>query len=381
MPDFKQLPVSIRNLRARLQVLQRPTVWGSAAVLLLAIFFLAEYWGDPKQYASADRSSNYTRPNPLRPTALDPYSSDGADFGNLPGLSNNFASPSQPSGTRPTNPNAQTGSTRSNLFQSPSSLDSSLSKQPENALDPVLSSLDSADRNSSSTAPGLLDDLGAGSSASAGTSSRQGGNSAIANPLQSALDRYGSSTGNSATGDSATSNTLGDRLTNPSQVAPYSSPNSSVGQPGTEQSSTSPSPAGRSFSQFSSGQSFAQPYIPQNSPPPGTTGYVVPPAFRTAPTGNEGNSSSSGLGFSGFSNSQPVPGAATPQFAPSRQTQGYGYTSSGSSSNSGYSSTPSGTPSGTQYQSPQSSTSSFSVPRATPGRYIGGGEINTFSNP
>jgi hypothetical protein len=112
-------------------------------------------------------------------------------------------------------------------------------------------------------------------------------------------------------------------------------------------------------------------FTPQLSPFPGTTGYTLPPTLRTSTPDVSPSSSSSNL--------QPIPGQITPQAAPA--VPGQFYTNGRSSyPDTGHSTAypnaqPSLAPSSQPIPSP------FSVPRSVPGRSIGGGQINTFSNP
>ena len=77
MPASK-LPASIRYLKARLNVLKRPSVWGSAFIVLVSLIVLAEAWNNPERLTLGDdgTSTNLAEPtSPPEPTALDPLSS------------------------------------------------------------------------------------------------------------------------------------------------------------------------------------------------------------------------------------------------------------------------------------------------------------------
>jgi hypothetical protein len=133
--------------------------------------------------------------------------------------------------------------------------------------------------------------------------------------------------------------------------------------------------SGSSFNQSLTGQSAQpsgyqagyQPYVPQTSPAAGTTGYTVPPAFRTT-------TNTSGFGA--------APSSAVPiapaQPAPAAYGNPPSYDASGSTSDYRSPRPSFSTPSDS---AAQSQPAPFSVPRTPPGRYIGGGQINTFSNP
>ena len=65
MPISHNLPASLRYLKARLWILKRPMVWGSATVLVLAAFFIYEFWNHPEWLLVDDalRSSTPSREN------------------------------------------------------------------------------------------------------------------------------------------------------------------------------------------------------------------------------------------------------------------------------------------------------------------------------
>ncbi|MCY7283921.1 MAG: hypothetical protein LH679_10875, partial [Cyanobacteria bacterium CAN_BIN43] len=176
----------------------------------------------------------------------------------------------------------------------------------------------------------------------------------IVNPLQSALDRYSS-------------------IPNPSPTSPAQSLAQSLGADssrGSEPRSTEEPISQDSWRQpESSLQNLPSPqFTPQLSPFPGTTGYTLPPTLRPSLT-------SVGSSFSGGS-LQPIPGQIAPQTAPTVPRQFY---------DDGQPSYPNGQAAYPRVQSSSVSASPtpapFSVPHAAPGRSIGGGQINTFSNP
>lgn len=113
---------------------------------------------------------------------------------------------------------------------------------------------------------------------------------------------------------------------------------------------------------------YASPTLPQQSPPPGTTGYTPPASLGlTQPTGTN-----TGAGT--------VPSAAGVPSVPSAASSNLnlGVPDVDVSGGSLVPYTP--LPSSIQRTTPAPVPSPFSVPRA-PGSYIGGGYINTFSNP
>jgi hypothetical protein len=386
MPAHKQPPASLRYLKARLlQITGRPKVWGSAAVLLLAVVFLAEYWNQPTRFVGngGDRS---TLPAPgdsdtsLGTPAVPGTSSlnDGSGSNALGSLSSNpkldpltqlpdvNSSGSNSSdrlipgllGSVP--PSANGNSTQG---QNPFGTANSSTTQGSSTATPNrFSSFGSTD---STVLPGSTTSIFSNSGSSTTGSSTT--TPTATSPLQSALDR---------TTTSATSTGQSSSLTSPLS--------SDMTQPERDQllrrtqltQPTTSATTGSSYSNTIPGLQQPQ-YYPQTSPSPGTTGYTLPPAFRT-PANTPGTS-----GFSNFSRPQPVPGFQTsPQVTPgTSSTQGFNQSSSYPRPGSGVSSySPTGYQAG-QTQPTQVRPNPFSVPRAVPGRYIGNGQINTFSNP
>jgi hypothetical protein len=393
-----QLPASIRALKARLKILQRPTVWGSASVLLVAIVLLAKTWNPPQQFAAPEPPEDgfaITNPDsidpesentPTRLTPLDPFSaSDEPLFGG---------------GAE----DVQTSDAPQLPFPTSSSTESAGGDSMVSPL--LLPSRSSASRRSSS--PSLPDPFASirSNNGAAGTGSSQAGEASQnpfnrsrndsdssstlqspfsaneqpvpsrANPLQSALDRQAAPTSTQPSFAQPSSSTQSGSPSLGENSAPITGPvtgGTTGGMSGTPalQPST-PALSGQSTfvqpqplpGQPSYGQTQPQPqFVPQTSPAPGSTGYTVPPAFRTNANTPAGRSfgptpgtsynpaSGSGVPVTGFS-STPQPGAYSPI----------------------------GQPQSNQPQ-PQTSPAPFSVPRTAPGQSIGGGQINTFSNP
>jgi hypothetical protein len=361
MSNFKPTPASLRYLKARLQVFKRPMVWVSSAALLLSVFLVGEYLANPQSYTGAeDPNAPTTPPNqslnnlPAQNTPV----TQGELFEAIPELSRvpaqtntNPGSGALPGETadsdpllqefllgrsRDTTPDQQQrrSSNKAPSFATPSFSSPPRSRQPE-VQAPSL--YPSTSPSSSPTGDGL-------------SSLRT-----VTNPLQSALDRYSSPSPNTAPqssfsrmGDEApdASSSVSPAFRTPS-LSPTSTPDGNASQSGN-----------RSFS-------------PQLSPSPGTTGYTLPPAFRT-PTPYFSNSTGS--------NTQPIPGQITPQVAPAVPSPSYGQPGYGLPSSNGLPSSTLSSPS--IAPSPQvTQPSPFSVPRSVPGRSTGNGEINTFSNP
>ena len=375
MPTFKQPPASFRYLKARLNVLKRPQVWAAASGLMLLVFLVGAYLVNPQRYTGSNDLEAITNPphqNPLGnlPTQNMP-ASNGELFETLPDLS---AAPTQPLPDR--QPQRDPGSPllqefllgRSSVTAQPdkpkrSSLSSLFSASSENQRDPC--GICGAARPPQSRSPSLysIDSLSSDSLSSNPTSAITSGTAdssvsassfPIVNPLQSALDRYSS-------------------IPNPSPTSPAQSLAQSLGADssrGSEPRSTEEPISQDSWRQpESSLQNLPSPqFTPQLSPFPGTTGYTLPPTLRPSLT-------SVGSSFSGGS-LQPIPGQIAPQTAPTVPRQFY---------DDGQSSYPNGQAAYPRVQSSSVSASPtpapFSVPHAAPGRSIGGGQINTFSNP
>ncbi|HEY9641002.1 MAG TPA: hypothetical protein V6C57_10995 [Coleofasciculaceae cyanobacterium] len=332
MPPAQRLPVSMRHLKTRLNVLRRPMVWASASVLLAAGYVLFQSWNGAEQPNSSGSLTNSASQNPARRNPLlgANYADEGGStgFGDLPGLSGDPLQPNAIPGLEPASPAAAESRNPKHLAAS------TVGKADRSHLDPA-ESLDPLSSNTDIPSSSLNSTFNANSS-NRGTSSL-GEPSMPTSPLQSALDRNLGGTGATSPAPAA------DGMAVPS-------PSSSV----------SPS--------FSSGQSSQfQPSIPRTSPPPGSTGYTMPPAFRTPATSS---SATGDTGFSNFSRLQPVPGST----APSNPSSSSGYGQRPAPSQGSYlAPTPS--------QIPQAEPAPFSVPRTPPGQSIGGGQINTFSNP
>jgi hypothetical protein len=237
------------------------------------------------------------------------------------------------------------GRSQSPLFSTPYSAESWRDRSPDQ-LPSVYSP---------GSATGLAIPLSNGVAISSSASSTN--SSTAINPLQSALERYSSTEEQSQLSSvRPLAQSSAARSTEDSELPELSETEGSTGQnfPGQPDSSPQrlPSP------QFS----------PQISPSPGTTGYTLPLTLQT-PTPSVRPSS--------FNiNLQPIPGQITPQINPAAPGQFY---------DEGQPSHSTGQPNYPKVQ-PSSAPSSlvpapFSVPRAAPGRSIGGGQINTFSNP
>ncbi len=334
---------STRSLKARLQVLSRPRVWGSVSILLIASYGLFQYWGGLGQRVSSGQD------DAINPAQRSPFLNSQSNFsspdfsnsrlGNLPtsnGLPQTYMTP----GLTSTSPKTTGSPIKLNTFNPFTT--NSVTASPSGG-DPL--NLPSATAGSSSNFSNP-DDVNSGTVHSI-------------SPLQAGLDRNFSPRQASSSDPMASSDPTG---SNPVSAVGNSTDSNFIGSNSVGDNSTEPmlSPVGTA--QF-------QPYVPRTSPPSGSTGYTLPPAFRT-PANNESNDAS---GFSNFSRPQPLPGFTSTQ---PRQSMGSSSTGSQIPQSSQYQTPQYQSP---QYQSPQNDP--FSVPRTTPGRSIGGGQINTFSNP
>ncbi|MBW4661241.1 MAG: hypothetical protein KME15_21400 [Drouetiella hepatica Uher 2000/2452] len=331
-------PSSTRYLQTRLKILGRPGVWGAVSILLLASYGLFQYWGSLDQSVDSGQDAI---DNPARRDSLNSGSDfDSSDFGNLP-ISNTpqpyvtpgLTSPGLPS----TSPRAAGLPTKPNTFNpfATHSVVASPSGGDGLALPSAVSEVS-----------GNPDSVGSGTARPI-------------SPLQSGLDR------NLAPKQDLYSS-------NPMDKNSASPPGNSGGSRGDSLGGSNPTETMLAPTMLAPmGAAQFQPYVPRTSPPPGSTGYTLPPAFRT-PSNSGLNDASD---FNNFSRPQPLPGFTSTQPRQSIGSQMTGSQTAGSQV--------------PQYQLPQYQlpqylsppNDPFSVPRTTPGRSIGGGQINTFSNP
>lgn len=381
----KRSPASLRYLKARLQVLKRPTVWGSALVLLLLLFFLSDYWKHPERFTAGSNSpseADLAATDPAAETATSPPISDPSTILEIPGapaLGEQSSNPdtsllqtdlltllNQPlSNSEQTTPGRRASESQSNRrsFTSP---DIDL---PEINLSDAFG----ANALPSPTVPSTSSTSITSEAADANSS--QPSETTATSQLQAALDRI---TGQPTVDQAATTQNTPQSGSQTGAQTGSQTPTQTNAQTGTT------AEAANLYGQFGSNQSvqtFSQPsgfqrYVPQTSPPPGTTGYTLPPAFRTPANvpGFSQNSLSPNFGVPqspGFRTISPIAPALTQPVPGSSygQTPGYG-SQIPSYASPTYTNPP-----------PQVQPSPFSVPRTPPGRYIGGGEINTFSNP
>jgi hypothetical protein len=366
MPTSKQTPASMRYLKARLSILKRPTFWAATSGLILSVFLVGEYLSNPEQYTGGNDPEAVTIPPNQKPLGTLPTQTTPASnseiYETLPELS---TVPTQ------TSSDPQTESDRSPLLQefllgrSAASEKTKSGQSQPSFFYPSSTSRARRDRPAETKVPSLYPSASSPSGLPGSTLSNSTdrlGSSAPGstpiNPLQSALDRYSPAASQPQTSPNrsfSSSNTFG----NSSLASPDPAYQNSA-----TQNSLTPPQAPPQASQFSNPQFSNSPYTPQLSPSPGTTGYTLPPTLRTsAPSSPSSNN-----------NLQPIPGQITPQVAPAVPRQ-YSQPSPGT----GQAVYPDSLP--LPIPAAQPAASPYSVPREVPGRSIGGGQVNTFSNP
>jgi hypothetical protein len=354
----KQPSAAIRTLKAKLQLLKRPTVWGSTILLLLPLVFLANYWSSFNQTSDASVANSNTPANtPAKaPSLTDPSSL--MEAATLPQSSSQLPQTLDQEGLTQSPP--PQSALLDKLLTNPDPKSKLNSDQAKAGTEPTSSA-------TGNTSELMFGASGFTKSSRSGTTGIASSNRAATSPLQSALNRSGSDRTDPAQSSDQ-----------PGALGSFSAQTSQARESTTQgatQSTTQGTRQGNvadiygNSSQAGAGQvgqpSGFQPYTPQTSPTPGTTGYTVPPAFRTP-----ANTSPSGYPSSAFGSPQtaPIPTQASPSspYQVSPNSAGYGTT---------YQAPSFASPQPVQQQAP------FSVPRTPPGRSIGNGEINTFSNP
>jgi hypothetical protein len=396
-----------RYWKARLQVFKRPTVWGSALLLLLPLVFLAHYWRNPEGFVRSQtliQTDSSTLPDDQNPSSLPaqdgtaaPAVSDASTLLEVPALPDSATEAGQRSElpqptlleallstplpalksqspqptSRPRNPFAR----QSRSSEPSQNRGANEARDPSSGLSSIFSSFSAPLFSSAIAQP-------TNSEGNLGTNSAE---AMSLSPLQSALDRR------AGIASSGRSSTVEGQTEAPSNLTAQAIP--SAGQ------TTLPwlVPTGQSAqlgAQIGTPPLGMQPYIPRTSPFPGTTGYTLPSALRpTTPYYFNPTYANSSNGFSGAYSNGSFPSAypsgyavspygvplgtvtpySTPQLPPTLSTSPY--------SRAGYGA---GVPLPT-FNAPAPTVIPqpvpFSIPRTPPGRYIGGGEINTFSNP
>lgn len=371
MSPLNHSPASVRYLKARLRILKRPAVWGSAAILLLTLFSVYTLLQRPDwlTVSESDRVSpeaeNAT--DTADPDALPPEedSAIGMDIDSLSVLRNEIsdfdeeaeidllAPPSrsadgedgEASTLRPTDSPLVSGAPQSTSQSSPFSSAYAQGGQPLSLNlfnNPTLLPGSSTTADSASAGapnPGF----GLGTAAQA---------TPPASPLRSAVEQYANSANQPTTqtqSQAESSETAsGDTRRQPAATPTY----------------LPPQPIGQ--------------YAPQTSPTPGTTGYTIPPSLiygrnspYTSPTSPNSVSPQAVPGLPQAPQVLPQTIPAQPGIGQPVQTPYGGGTAGGTSP----------VPNVQQPQVVQPPPQPFSVPRTSAGYSIGGREIETFSNP
>ncbi|MCL1472937.1 hypothetical protein LAY57_19925 [Argonema antarcticum A004/B2] len=371
-------------------------VWGTATIISLVGFSTWAYFTHPEWLVFSDNQETTSPINTsVEPTVSDEDKAIGADIDTLSVLEKDLAN-SEPFQVVPAETEKQQGLFDDFIKQkeaadaqksSGSSGTEKLAGQSSITNPFAIKSQDPL--NNSGTLPSgnsvtpPSSNLGAGSAANPAVSP----NSAPLSPLQSALDRIDAgkqpTLQNPTTAPANPLQSALDRLNTGNTIATPDptdklGQNSGSNQTPTQSTSgipgqvTAPAQQYPGTAGYSSipGQSYGS-----ASPVPGATGYNVPPTSSSNPPNS----------YTYLNQPQAVPGLppaaqVSPSLTPSNlgqspfqnATPGNGFSNPGYNSNFG---NPAAQPS--QVQSPPN----FSVPRAIPGQNIGGGQINTFSNP
>ncbi|NJO75127.1 MAG: hypothetical protein HC833_15980 [Leptolyngbyaceae cyanobacterium RM1_406_9] len=365
MSSLNHSPASIRYLKARLRILKRPAVWGSAAILLLTLFSVYTFLQRPDwlTVTESDRTSPETDLNAdegVDPNALPPEedSAIGMDIDSLSVLREEISSFDEEAEidllAPPSRPSEEDGeSTALRTTSSPL-----VSGAPQSSQSPFSSAYAQNNQplslnlfNSPTVLPGSSTTADAAPSGTSGSGLELGTaqTTAPTTPLRTAVEQYANSSSQpSADSQAQSTEASGDPRRQPAATPTY----------------LPPQPLGQ-------GQ-----YAPRTSPAPGTTGYTVPPSLIYG-----GNNAYTNPASPNPVSPQAVPGLpqapqVLPQTIPTQPGIGqptqtpYG---------GGTASTP--VPNVQQPQVVQPPAQPFSVPRSSAGYSIGGREVETFSNP
>jgi hypothetical protein len=356
-------PAYLRYLKARLKPFKRPAFWASASGLLLVLLFTWEYWKNPESFSmlggASVTGSNTPEVKPTLPaeelaaitTDIDNSSVFLEEFNRTKALPLTTTSNQNPQTSNPEGLFAQTlpqpevtdsnpASNSQNLTLNPqqtANTNNPFAKSAQGFLNPssvsesvLFTNRNPANQPSSSSTTGTTADSPLGLNTSQGTVS--------VSPLQSALDRVAVTNALRATNETQT----------PTNIQRQASPTATYqGQTTYPATSATTVPGTTSYS------------VAPTTPPNSFT-YLVPPQPITN-----------------------VPGAIPTTPVVPTTTGSYGQYSTQPPSqvngvtNPGFNSTLTNPGS----QSSQLNQPTFTTPNPVPGQYIGGGQINTFSNP
>lgn len=369
MPQLDQLPISVRYLKARLRILKRPDVWGSTALMLLVLLGFAEYWQQSEQANGLNQERQTGAASleelPRAGTTAIPSEADSAiaaDIDTLPLLLDEFdfsadATPSLPPTATPDEAADRSlptlSATTPLTTRSPQSAgtDSLLPATPTNAFrDLNLPNVD--------LLPGVTSGLSIGEQSPTRTASIEQSTPAtttsLINPLQTAIQRLGIQPEAVVDPQPIDSNQTSTTPQLPGALAEIASPLPPLVRPNGVQ------PGGLS------------------SPPLGSTGYTLPPSLRSAPA----QPAQPNRSYADSFNTQPI--QIAPQLVPPTiplQPQPSGQYAIPSYGTGQGATSPSYSIDRSPIETLQPAPAPFSVPNTVPGRYIGNGEFNTFSNP
>jgi hypothetical protein len=286
----RQSPNSFRYLKARLRILKRPMVWGSASALILAVILFAEYWNHADWFnlpvAESDRSSSTgvasldSLPESTANIPDREGSAIGGDIDSLPVLINGLNAGQSPAGS-------QSNQDKSNNTQQPSSVPSSAPASPSPQSQPNQNPLASRNNpflsNSQDSRPfnlnlpilnqdsGGSDSTFSAASNPAATAGFASGTDLLANPSQPAFN------------SSSPLQTVIERMPSASSE-PTSTSRNSQPQPGTPSVSSQPQGVPtQALPTRTVTPNLAPSPLPM-SPPLGSTGYTMPPTLRSAPS-------------------------------------------------------------------------------------------------
>ncbi|MBW4543846.1 MAG: hypothetical protein KME25_05280 [Symplocastrum torsivum CPER-KK1] len=351
-------PAYLRYLKARLKPFKRPAFWASASGLLLVLLFTWEYWKNPESFSilggASVTGSNTPDVKPTLPaeelaaitTDIDNSSVFLEEFNRTKALSLTTASNQKPQSSNTGGLFTQTLPQTEVTDSNPASNSQTLSLKPQqtaNTTNPFAKSAQGLlnpssvsesvlftnrnPTNQPSSSTGTTADSPLGFNTSPGTVS--------VSPLQSALDRVAATNALRATNETQT----------PTNIQRQASPTTTYQGQTTYPATTVPGTTGYSVAPTTPPNSFT--YL---VPPQPTTN--VPGAIPTTPV-------------------VPTTAGSYGQYSTQPPIQVNGMT------NPGFNSTltsPGSQPS-------QLSQPTFTTPNPVPGQYIGGGQINTFSNP
>lgn len=373
MPIRPQIPASLRYyFRARLRPFTRPAFWASLSVLSLIGLFVWEAWQHPEWLFK-----NPENETPIADTTLsNEDSAVAADIDSLPVLMQELDEADLSVAALKLNQQPQTQTLFDDFLNKQAAEAANTSNNAQQATQPPAAPLPVYDplgiETQAPSNPGYVYGSGSpiGNQTPAQTSGVGGNNFAGStvqtptakqvSPLQAALDRLDN---NSPAASAQTQTQINTPGTN----------TNSLGQP-TQPTAPLPGQVVQPASAYSGTGNYSNmpgQVVQPGSPYPGYPGSGVVPA-----TSNPVNS------YTYLNQTAPVPGVPpvqqiAPQVAPITQ---------GNYAVPVYQNPVPVNPvpnnfGATQVQPSQLQPSPFSVPRPIPGRYIGGGEINTFSNP